>query len=186
MSTVEEPVARRNRADDVKQGSAALTCDPAHQRPSGVDDATVEAFGKLTEAFEWLERARGRLYDFHQMVGHLDLAMSDAAAMLRDAGHPQAAADVERDVVGRNVLDGRWTFQVVEEFDDLYYEPVRAIERRLRRELVGGRRHLFEAELKERRRSAGARGHESRPPAAHESRVSTMGRPAGGQTEETA
>ena len=138
-----------------------------YQRPAGVTDATVEAVGKLSEALEWLERARGRLYDFHQMLGHLDLQMSEAATLLRDSGHGEAASRVEREVVGRNVLDGRWTFQVVDEFDDLYYEPVRAVERHLREELMRGRRHVFEAELKERRRTAGHRGHERRPAAVH-------------------
>jgi hypothetical protein len=123
--------------------------------------------GKLSEAIEWLERARGRLYDFHQMLGHLDLQMGDAADLLQQAGHRDAAALLERDVVGRNVLDGRWTFQIVDEFDDLYYQPVRSVERQLREELVQGRRHVFEAELKERRRTAGRRGHERRPLAMH-------------------
>src|SRR5690606_3294937 len=36
------------------------------RRPAGVDDDTVAAVGKLGEALEWVERARGRLYDFHQ------------------------------------------------------------------------------------------------------------------------
>ena len=145
----------------------------SHQRPAGVSDETVEALGKLSEAIEWLERARGRLFDFHQMLGHLDFQMGDAADLLRAAGHEEAARLVEDDVVGRNVLDGRWTFQIIEEFDDTYYEPVRAVEQRLRDELVGGRRHLFEAELKERRRTDGRQGHEPRPPAAHDPSVST-------------
>jgi hypothetical protein len=139
-----------------------------------VSDETVAALGKLSEAIEWLERARGRLFDFHQMLGHLDFQMGDAVDLLRDAGHEDAARLVEEDVVGRNVLDGRWTFQIIEEFDDTYYEPVREVERQLREQLVGGRRHLFEAELKERRRSAGRPGHEPRPPAAHDPEVSTM------------
>ena len=32
-----------------------------------VDDRTVEAVGKLTEALETVERARGHLYSFHQL-----------------------------------------------------------------------------------------------------------------------
>jgi hypothetical protein len=146
----------------------------SHQRPPGVSDETVEALGKLSEAVEWLERARGRLFDFHQMLGHLDFQMGDAVDLLRAAGHEEAARLVEEEVVGRNVLDGRWTFQIIEEFDDTYYEPVRAVERRLTDELAGGRRHLFEAELKERRRSEGRQGHERRPPTAHDPGLSTM------------
>ena len=137
--------------------------DDAHRRPPAVDDATVEAVGTVGEALEWLERARGRLFDFHQMVGHLDLKMGEAVDQLRQCGHDELAALLEREVVGRNVLDGRWTFQVIEEFDDLYYEPIRAAERRVRDELVAGRRHVFEAEMKEARRTRGRTGHERRP-----------------------
>jgi hypothetical protein len=140
---------------------------PVGRRPRGVDDDTVAAVGKVTEAFEWLERARGCLYDFHHMMGRADLLMSDAADSLVAAGHEQQAQVLDREVVGRNVLDGRWTFQIVEEFDDCYYEPVRAAERRIREQLMAGRRHVFEAEMKERRRSAGRPGHEARPAAVH-------------------
>jgi hypothetical protein len=147
--------------------------DLQHVRPPGVSDETVVALGKLSEAIEWLERARGRLFDFHQMVGHLDFQMGDAGELLRQAGHDAAAERVEREAVGRNVLDGRWTFQIIEEFDDLYYEPIRAMEKALRHELVQGRRHLHEAELKEQRRTNGRPCHEHRPPAAHDKRVPT-------------
>ncbi len=67
------------------------------------------------------------------------------------------------EVVGRNVLPGRWTFQVVEEFDDAYWGPVRAVEEQVRRRVVGGRRHVLESEMKEARRSRGRPGHEARP-----------------------
>ena len=68
------------------------------------------------------------------------------------------------EVVGRNVLNGRWTFQVVEEFDDGYYQDFRCYAQDVRGALVGGDRHRFEAQLKERRRSDGRAGHEARPP----------------------
>jgi hypothetical protein len=140
--------------------------DVAHRRPPGVDDATVAAVGKVSEALEWLERARGRLYDFHQMLGHLDFQMGDAVDMLHAAGHAELAELLDREVVGRNVLDGRWTFQVIEEFETVYYDPIRAAERRIRDELMAGRRHVYESEMKAARRSRGVPGHESRPPAA--------------------
>jgi hypothetical protein len=137
--------------------------DDAHRRPDGTDDATVEAVGKVSEAVEWLERARGALYDFHQMLGHVDFQMGDAADMLRAADHAELADALEKEIVGRNVLDGRWTFQIVEEFEDLYYDVVKAMEQRIRDELMDGKRHVFEAELKEKRRTRGAKGHEARP-----------------------
>jgi hypothetical protein len=84
-----------------------------HLRPDGVDDATVEAVGAVSEALEYVERARGELYAFHQLMGHADLLLGEACDKLRDAGHAEMADRLEEEVVGRNVLYGRWTFQIV-------------------------------------------------------------------------
>jgi hypothetical protein len=128
-----------------------------------VSDATVAALGKLSEALEVVEQARGMLYGFHRLTGKADLTLGEAVDALRDAGHPQIADEIERTLVGRNVIEGRWTFQLVEEYDDDYYTVFRDAERSARESLVEGRRHLFEAEMKEDRRSAGEPGHEATP-----------------------
>jgi hypothetical protein len=137
--------------------------DEEHRRPDGATDEVVSAAGKVSEALEWVERVRGRVYDLHQMMGRADLLFGDAADELEAAGCPDEAEMLRTEVVGRNVLDGRWTFQIVEEFNDCYYEPVREAERRVRDRLMHGRRHVFEAEMKEQRRTRGLAGHESRP-----------------------
>jgi hypothetical protein len=137
-----------------------------HRVPEGVSDATVEAVGKLTEALEWIERARGHLYDFHQMSGRADLTVGEAVEALRDAGHEALAERIQSELVGRNVIEGRWTFQVVEEYDDGYWSVARDLEREVRDELTQGRRHLFEARMKEDRRTHGHPHHTARPPAA--------------------
>ena len=137
--------------------------DDAHARPDGVSDATVEAVGKVSEALEYVERARGHLYSFHQLMGHADLLLGEAADALRDAGHRDIADRLTEDMVGRNVLRGRWTFQVVEEFDDDYWSLLRAHEKRVRDELLAGKRHVFEAEMKEDRRTKWRDGHEATP-----------------------
>lgn len=141
----------------------ALPPDDPHRRPDGVDGATVEAVGKVSEALEWVERARGHLYELHQLLGHADLMFGEAADALADAGHGGLADELRTAVVGRNVIEGRWTFQLVEEFDDGYWSDARRQERRIRDELVAGRRHVFESEMKEDRRTHGRRHHESRP-----------------------
>ena len=150
---------------------------PVRQRPDGVDDDVVEAIGKASEAFEHVERARGHLFSFHQLMGHADLALREAADMLRDAGLVDDADRLDDEVVGRNVLDGRWTFQIVEEFDDLYYAFVREAVRDLERRHLDGIRHLFESEMKERRRSQGRAHQEERPPASWSPAVETTGDP---------
>ena len=137
--------------------------DEAHRRPEGASDELVEAVGKVSEALEWVERVRGRLFDFHQMMGRADFLFGDAADALEEAGCTEQAELLRREVVGRNVLDGRWTFQMVEEFERCYYGPIGEVETRIRDELMEGRRHVFEAELKEKRRTHGHPEHSSRP-----------------------
>ncbi|WP_256792785.1 hypothetical protein [Terrabacter sp. Ter38] len=134
-----------------------------HLRPGDVDDATVEALGKLSEALEVVEDARGHLYGFHRLTGMADLTLGEAVDLLREAGHTELADRLQTELVGRNVVQGRWTFQVVEEYDDGYYATFKELEKTARDDLVGGRRHLFEAEMKEDRRTHGRAHHEAVP-----------------------
>ena len=155
------PPGEPGYVDSVNE-SAAPGDDPGRS-PEGVSDETVEAAGSVSEALEYVERARGHLYSFHQLMGHADLLLGEACDKLRAAGHGAIADRLEEELVGHNVLHGRWTFQVVEEFDDTYWSLFRDHERRVREELQQGFRHVFEAEMKERRRTKGRPGHESRP-----------------------
>jgi hypothetical protein len=156
----------------IESGHASVgepaTCDdqplPEHQRPEGVDDLTVEAVGLLSEALERTERARGHLYAFHQLTGGADFKVGDAVDALREAGHEEMAQRIATELVGRNVLRDRWTFQIVEDYDDNYWSPFREIEREARERLTAGRRHLHEAELKEARRTHGHPDHTAHPP----------------------
>lgn len=143
--------------------SADYVPDEEHRRPDGASDDLVEAVGKVSEALEWVERIRGRLFDFHQMMGRADFLFGDAADALEAAGCAEQAELLRTEVVGRNVLDGRWTFQMVEEFEQHYYRPVQQVEGSIRDSLMEGKRHVFEAELKEQRRTHGHPQHASRP-----------------------
>jgi hypothetical protein len=137
--------------------------DDAHARPDGAPDAAVAAAGDMSEALEVVERARGHLYAFHQLIGEADLKLDDVLERLTDLGRDDLAAPLRDELLGRNVLPGRWTFQVVEEFDDGYWSVFRAHERALREALTDGRRHVYEAEMKERRRTHGAPRHDATP-----------------------
>lgn len=140
-----------------------MSVDDAHTRPPHTSDATVGAVGKLSEAFEVIEDARGQLFNFHRKIGMADLALGDAVGLLRDAGHDELADEIETELIGRNVLAGRWTFQIIEEFQDGYYATFREYDRRARDELMGGKRHVYEAEMKQDRRSPGRPGHAATP-----------------------
>ncbi|MFG1943809.1 hypothetical protein [Nonomuraea sp. NPDC048826] len=137
--------------------------DEAHRRPPGVGDDIVEALGLFSEALEKIHRARGHLYAFHQLTGGADGALDRVAELLRGAGHDELAERIERDLIGMNVLEGRWTFQIVEEYDAGYYAAFQRLEAEARERLMDGRTHVYEAEMKARRRTPGLAGHEWAP-----------------------
>ena len=120
----------------------------AHPRRAGLDDATVVALGKLSEALEVVENARGHLYEFHRMSGMADLTLQQATADLRDAGHADLADEIDRVLVGRDVVPGNWTFELVEAYDAQYWTVFRAVEEEARNRLASGEQHVYEAEMK--------------------------------------
>jgi hypothetical protein len=128
-----------------------------------LDDATVTALGSLSESLETVEQARGLLYGFHQLTGKADRLLQEAVDQFREAGHTELADDLERDLVGRNVIADRWTFQIVEDFDASYWAAFRAFDQRAREELADGDRHVLEARMKQSERTAGHPRHEAGP-----------------------
>ena len=137
---------------------------PDHVAPPGTSEGTIKALGKLSEAFEIIEEARGNLYRFHRLTGRADLALGEAVDLFKEAGHEEIAQELQDSLVGRNVLEGRWTFQIMEEYDDGYYNDFKSLEQGVREQFVQGRRHLFEAQMKEERRTHGRRHHEATAP----------------------
>ncbi|WP_411103194.1 hypothetical protein [Streptomyces sp. cmx-4-9] len=138
--------------------------DGAHQPPEGVSEETVRALGALSKALETTERARGHLYGFHQLTGTADFELDDAVRLLREAGHDAYADRLQREIVGRNVIPGHWTFQIIESYDSTYYRPFAELEREVLENLAEGRDHLYEALLKERRRTHSHPDHTATPP----------------------
>lgn len=126
-----------------------------HARPDGTSDATVSALGKLSAALEVVEDARGALYHFHRLSGMADLNLQEAVAELRGAGHADLADDIDRTLVGRDIVDGRWSFQIVEAYDAQYWSVFHDVDRHAR-ERLGLDKHVFEAEMKETEQRDGA------------------------------
>jgi hypothetical protein len=128
--------------DDLRMTNTEVSPDPE----------TVDAVGKATEALEYVERARGHLYAFHQLIGRADFLFEESARWLAQIGHRDEAASLWHNLVGRDVLAGRWTFEIVEGFDDDYYDTAHAEVMRLEKDLVGGHRHAHEEAMRRRRR----------------------------------
>jgi hypothetical protein len=134
-----------------RHGSAKHHDRPvAHQRPDGMTDDTVAALGKLSEALEVVEQARGALYEFHRLSGMADLTLQQAVDELRAAGHADLAGDIEQTLVGRDVVGGLWTFQIVEAYDRQYWQVFRDVELSARHCAGHASAHLLEVEMKHR------------------------------------
>jgi hypothetical protein len=130
-------------------GSAKHPDRPVQRvRPEGLDDATVAALGKLSKAFEVIENARGLLYQFHRMSGTADLTLQEAIDEFRKAGHEDVADTLDDVLVGRDVLPGMWTFQIVDAYDETYYSVFRGMDEWATDRLASGTKHLYEAEMK--------------------------------------
>jgi len=121
--------------------------EPLRKRPAGMTDATVSALGKLSEALETVEYARGQLYEFHRRSGTADRLLQEACEELATAGHTELVDELNRELVGRNVLPGMWTFQLIEAYEEQYWSVFRELEERART-MLGAPRHLYEAEMK--------------------------------------
>jgi len=138
-----------------RHGAASHPGRPAaRQRPPGTSDDTIAALGKLSEALEAVEHARGLLYGFHRLSGTADRTLQEAIVMLRGAGHAALAGDIEQTLAGRDIIPGRWSFQLVEEYDTGCWDVFRDAEAHARAELGGPARQVFEAEMKEREQRA--------------------------------
>ena len=120
---------------------------PGHPVPDGVGDATVTALGELSAAFEVIEEARGHVYAFHRRSGQADLELQQALDHLREAGHRAIADEIDEVLVGRDVVPGLWTYQIVEAYDRTYYDVWKAAVAEAER-LGEGTPHLAESGMK--------------------------------------
>ena len=114
--------------------------------------------GKVSAAFEVVENARGMLYAFHRMSGEADLALQDAVESLRAAGHHEMADEIADVLVGRDVVRDMWTFELVEAYDEQYWQVFREASALVRDRLAAGLPHVFEAEMKHREQTEGSTG----------------------------
>ena len=86
-----------------------------------LDDPTVEALGKLSEALETVDQARGFLYAFHQLTGKARRLLQESVELFEKLRATALAGDLDGDLAGRNVIAVRWTFHFGEDFDEDYW-----------------------------------------------------------------
>jgi len=104
-----------------------------------------EALHRVTLGMEWLQRAHGHLLAFHHNVGHAMDHFAAAESLLREAGHVDLADAIRDEYLPRGVVDeDRWSYDVVEDFEDGVLADMDAFETTVRTQLADGRRHVAE------------------------------------------
>ena len=137
LRTVAGPLLEKLRGLDERwtscsSGSGRPGIPNVRRRTSDRTTSTTRRWTRspaLSAALEVAEDARGHLYSFHRLSGRADLDLQSALEKLREAGHADVADTVSEVLVGRDVLPGMWSFQIVEAYDAGYLDAFRAAER---------------------------------------------------------
>lgn len=116
------------------------------RQPSSTPTATEqEALHSVTLGMEWLHRAHGHLLAFHHNVGHAMDHFATAEEHLREAGYTDLADAIRIEYLPRGVVDeDRWSYDVVEDFQDGVLADMDAFETTVRERLADGERHVAE------------------------------------------
>ncbi|WP_439028513.1 hypothetical protein [Haloarchaeobius sp. DT45] len=115
-------------------------------------DFEIEALHRTELALEWLRRAHGHLIEFHHGIGHAMDHLDAAEELLRESGHADLADELRDQHLPRGVIDrgptpdagDRWSYDVLETFEDGFLGDVIEFEERTRSTVAGGARHVAE------------------------------------------
>lgn len=106
--------------------------------------AEREALHDLQLGTEHFYRAYGHLLSFHHAVGRGMNRLADAEDELEAAGHACHAARLRNELLPAGVVEDRWTFELVEAFQDGFLMDTTDFENAVRADLAGGERHVTE------------------------------------------
>ncbi|MFC6731464.1 MULTISPECIES: hypothetical protein [unclassified Haladaptatus] len=105
------------------------------------------ALHELQLGSEHLYRAYGKLLDFHHAVGHAMDRFANAEENLRAAGYTELADELRDQHLPAGVIDDKWTYEIVEEFEHGFLAATTDFEKRVCLELAEGMDHVSEREL---------------------------------------
>ncbi|WP_435151466.1 hypothetical protein [Haladaptatus sp. DFWS20] len=112
--------------------------------PQLSDDEEV-ALHELELGIEGLRKAHGYLVHFHHATGHAMSHLRVAESNLREAGHDEFADHIRDEILPCGLLgDERWTYDLLEKFEEEFFNDVLAFERDVREDVASGERHVKE------------------------------------------
>lgn len=126
---------------DDTSSESAVGPDPE----TGLSETELEALHEVELGLEWAQRAQGCLLEFHHATGHGMDHLFRAEELLRAAGRDDLADAIRADLLPHGVVDeDRWSYDILENFQESLLAETRSLERRVRRELADGERHVRE------------------------------------------
>ncbi|MDF9744538.1 hypothetical protein [Natrinema salsiterrestre] len=122
-----------------------LDPDGESESVPALSDTECEALHEVELGLEWVQRAQGSLLEFHHATGHGMDHLYRAKELLRATGHDDLADAIRTELLPQGVVDeDRWSYDVLENFQDGLLAETRSLERRVRRDLADGERHVRE------------------------------------------
>jgi hypothetical protein len=110
-----------------------------------LSDEERDALHSIELGVEWLHRAHGDLVEFHHKTGHAMDHLAEAEQQLRDSGHTDLADALRDEYLPRGVIDEeRWSYDVLETYQDGFLSKLTAFEERARGDVADGQRHVTE------------------------------------------
>jgi hypothetical protein len=119
----------------------------------GLTDREREALHEVELGVENLHRAHGHLVSFHHSTGRAMDHLAVAEELLREAGREELADRLRDDYLPRGVVPpcdgegtraGRWSYDILEKFQETFLEDVVAFGDRVHDEMADGQRHVAE------------------------------------------
>jgi hypothetical protein len=123
------------------------------QFPENLSEQEREALHQVELGVENLHRAHGHLVSFHHSTGRAMDHLASAEHMLRDCGYDDLADDLRDEYLPRGVVaerdsddafGGRWSYDILETFQDTFLADIVAFGETVTEEVAGGLRHAAE------------------------------------------
>ena len=109
-----------------------------------LDETEREALHSVELGMELLRRAHGDLVGVHHKTGRAMDHFARAEGQLRACGY-EGLADAVRDrCLPRGAVDDRWTYDLLESFEEGFLAEIADVEEHTREVVADGRRHVAE------------------------------------------
>ena len=103
-----------------------------------------EALHELQLGIENVYQGYGNLLDFHHAIGRGMDHLRDAEEILREAGHEERADMLRDEALPTGIIGGKWTYELVESFEQEFLSEVSGFEQEVREDLADGKGHITE------------------------------------------